>query len=255
MENIEKYAKYNLAEAVAKRTEFLLENLLPLPIGKVSILSANGGMGKSALALKCALDLAINEDIKILMHFSEDSIGEIKIRADEIIKTMNNKPYLSNIHLNDDSVLIQKDLFKKEQVQALKELFKDYKLVILDPLIGFIDFDENSNNYAKEFIANLTHIAHENNQAILLLHHHRKKTNDEETIIRGASAFIDAVRVHYTLSYNSQNKKHTIKIEKDNLNAKHFFNNSDIKEISIFPSQEQQPQQEIRIKGRKCQTI
>lgn len=267
MQNIQKYAKFNLAEAVAKKTDFILENLLPLPIGKVSILSANGGMGKSALSLKCALDLAINENIKVLIHFSEDSLGEIKLRADELITMMNNKPYLSNIHLNDDSVMIQQELFTKEhytnplniaEQKTLKHLFKGYKLVILDPLIGFINFDENLNGKAKEFISILTNIAKENEQAILLLHHHRKKSNDDETTtIRGASAFVDAVRVHYSLSYDKNTNKHIVKIEKDNLNAKAFFNGADTKPIQIFPSQEQdqQPQQPIKIKGRLCQPL
>lgn len=249
------YAKYNLLDAKAERTEFLLENILPLPIGKVSILSANGGVGKTFLSLKCALDLAINQTIKILMHLSEDSIGEIKLRAEALIKEMNNKPYLSNIHLNDDSVLIDKSLFTQEKIQTLKELLKDYKLVVLDPLIGFLSCSENDNNGAKEFINILTNIAHENKQAILLLHHHRKKSNDDdETTIRGASAFIDAVRVHYSLSYNKEKGKHTIKIEKDNLNAKHFFNGSDMKEISIFPNREKEIKNQNNIKGIKCKT-
>lgn len=134
------YFKQDLLNAKAERTEFLLENLLPLPIGKVSILSASGSVGKTSLALKCALDLATNEDVQILMHLSEDSMGEIKLRADEIMKTMNNKPYLSKIKINDDSVIIDKTLFTQERMEELKEYFKEYKLVVLDPLVAFINF-------------------------------------------------------------------------------------------------------------------
>lgn len=247
------YFKQDLLNAKAERTEFLLENLLPLPIGKVSILSANGGVGKTFLSLKCALDLAINENVKIGMHLSEDSIGEIKIRAEALIKEMNNKPYLSNIKINDDSIIIDKTLFTQEKITELKECFSGYKLIVLDPLIGFIITNENDNNGAKAFINLLTNIAYENKQAILLLHHHRKKSNDDdETTIRGASAFIDAVRVHYSLSYNKEKGKHLIKIEKDNLNAKAFFNGADTKEIIIFPKQEKEIKQ--KIKGIKCKT-
>lgn len=249
------YFKQDLLNAKAERTEFILENLLPLPIGKVSILSANGGVGKTFVSLKCALDLAINENLKIGMHLSEDSIGEIKIRTEALIKEMNNKPYLSNIKINDDNVIIDKTLFTQARIQELKECFNGYKLIILDPLIGFISCNENDNNGAKEFISILTHIARENKQAILLLHHHRKRTNDDdETTIRGASAFIDAVRVHYSLSYDKDKNKHIIKIEKDNLNAKQYFNGADKKEIQVFPIKEKEVIQYKSIKGIKCKT-
>ncbi|ULO04596.1 AAA family ATPase [Campylobacter sp. RM12651] len=249
------YFKQDLLNAKAERTEFLLENLLPLPIGKVSILSASGSVGKTSLALKCALDLATNEDVQILMHLSEDSMGEIKLRADEIMKTMNNKPYLSKIKINDDSVIIDKTLFTQERMEELKEYFKEYKLVVLDPLVAFINFNENDNKEAKEFVSILTHIAQENNQAILFLHHHRKKSNDdEEAIMRGASAFAHAIRVHYSLSYDKNKNKHIIKIEKDNLNAKYFLGGVEEKEIQIFPTKEKEATQRKPIKGIKWKT-
>ncbi|BAM11551.1 hypothetical protein HCN_0231 [Helicobacter cinaedi PAGU611] len=65
------------------------------------------------------------------------------------------------------------------------ELFKDYKLIVIYPLIAFYDGDENSNSQARRFMDCLNHIVRENDQAILITHHNTKGNNNETSKTRG----------------------------------------------------------------------
>lgn len=258
MTNIEQYSKELFTEHAneikAERTEFILHNLMPLPLGGVSILSSKGGVGKTFFTIKCALDLAINENIKIALWLSEDTKGEIKLRIDDIINTMNNKPYLSNIAINGADKQPIRDIFKRENQYYLQQALKDYKLVVLDPLAKFLTCNENDNIAMTDYISSLIEIAIKNNQAILLLHHHTKEDKDGFSTIRGASAIVNSVRLHYSLRYDKEKEKHILKIEKDNLNAKYFLGGVEEKEIQVFPIKEKEVTQRKTIKGIKWET-
>ena len=78
----------------------------------------------------------------------------------------------------------------------LKNSLKDVEFIILDPLIAFFGGDENNNSQAREFMNLLTEWADKEDKAILVVHHNNKSTTGG---IRGASAFVDAVRLQYEL--------------------------------------------------------
>jgi len=115
---------------------------------------------------------------------------------------------------------------------------KDFDFIILDPLIAFFGGDENNNSQAREFMNLLTEWADKEDKAILLVHHNNKSTTGG---IRGASAFVDAVRLQYQLFYPSEldeeslipNNYRIIKIIKDNWGVSKILNKTEI-EIEIF---------------------
>lgn len=211
-----------LHEVEAKSPEFILTDFLPIAKRKVTMLSAKGGEGKSFIAIQAGLRLA-NSGENVGMWLSEDEVGEIKERADLINQRIlfNNSEIPSNIYINGSEHY--PPFVSIDNFEMMLEAWKGFELVVIDPLIGFFAGNENDNGEAKRFMSILTSIAVQNNQSILILHHNSKAKDDEgNTSVRGASAFIDACRIQYSLRYDKESKKHLIKLEKDNVNAKKF---------------------------------
>lgn len=214
--------KTSLASVAAQSPEFILEDFLPLAKRKVTMLSAKGGSGKSFIAIQAGIRLT-NQGKKVGMWLSEDESGEIRERSDLINSRIlfNSNPLSEHLYINGSENYppqITHNMF-----EAIREAWKGLDLVVIDPLIGFFSGNENDNSQAKQFMSILTSIATQNNQAILVIHHNTKQDQDGNSTTRGASAFVDAVRILYNLKYDKEKQKHIIKIEKDNLNAKKFL--------------------------------
>jgi replicative DNA helicase len=220
-----------LSETKAKPVEFYLESFLPLPKGKVTLLSARGGTGKTFLLMQAAIKfIQEKKDRKVLLWLSEDESGESRERAENIVTR------ILGLEQSDTSTVTQNiDIIGSEEIteyindHSAKEaldFFTPYDLIVLDPLIAFYDGEENSNSEARRFMQHLTRIANVNKQSIVLIHHHGKANDEGKSSTRGASAFIDAARLLYELHYDSENDKHTISIEKENVPASKFHGKS-----------------------------
>ena len=113
-----------------------------------------------------------------------------------------------------------------------------FDFIILDPLIAFFGGDENNNSQAREFMNLLTEWADKEDKAILVVHHNNKSVTGG---IRGASAFVDAVRLQYQLYLPSELNEENllpsnyriIKVIKDNWGVTRMLNKNEI-EIEIF---------------------
>jgi replicative DNA helicase len=217
--------KTDLSQVKPKAPEFILTEFLPLAKRKVTMLSARGGSGKSFIAIQVGLRLAM-QNRRVGMWLSEDEMGEIRDRADRI----NERILFNQKSLTDmaSSLFINGSEYYPPQItpdnfELIKSAWSGLDLVVIDPLIAFFSGNENDNGQAKQFMSILTSIATLNNQAILVIHHNTKQDQDGNSTTRGASAFIDAVRILYNLQYDKESHKHTIKIGKDNLNAKKFL--------------------------------
>jgi len=216
--------KTSLASVAAQAPEFILEDFLPLAKRKVTMLSAKGGSGKSFIAIQAGIRLT-NQGKKVGMWLSEDESGEIRERADLINSRIlfNSNPLSEHLYINGSEHYPPQ--VTPGAFETIKEAWQGLDLVVIDPLIGFFSGNENDNSQAKQFMSVLTSIATQNNQAILVIHHNTKQDQDGNSTTRGASAFVDAVRILYSLKYHKEKQKHIIKIEKDNLNAKKFLGN------------------------------
>jgi replicative DNA helicase len=250
----------DFSEVEDKEIEFILEDFLPIPRKAVSLLSAKGGAGKSWLVLQLALRyINQNPTKKVFAWLSEDPTFATKKRAEKIVKdvlsswkgmkdlNLNSPLYRNFRYLGSDTRpfhFVNPD-DKNNKINSLfyklKHTLKDFEFIILDPLIAFFGGDENSNSQAREFMNLLTEWADKEDKAILVVHHNNKNSNSS---IRGASAFVDAVRLQYELKlYEDKDKeegstaitdnRRKINIIKDNWGVERIVGKKEI-DISIF---------------------
>lgn len=220
-----------LIEIEQKKPEFYLEDFMPIPKSALTLLSANGGSGKSFLSIQLAIRLTQDEKHKALLWLSEDPAGLSKHRAEEIINKIENVgKHLKNIDIIDD----MPPYITEANYNHFKELFLPYNLIVLDPLIAFFGGEENSNSQARFFMNMLNKMVRENKQSFLIIHHSTKGTKEQESRSRGASAFIDAVRLSYEIKIiENENTKREVVVNKDNFGVKQFFGESKV--IKILP--------------------
>jgi len=217
-------------EIKAKEPQFFCSDWLPIPRNTLTMISAPGGTGKSFLSIQLAIRIiAKNPEAKVLLWLSEDPLFLTKDRINKIFNRIlpnlldKKEEILKNIDIigAEQETIYFKKLEKKEREELEKELVLNYNVIVIDPLIAFYDGEENSNSQAREFMNLLNRMAQSRLLSIILIHHHNK--NSEGTKTRGASAFVDAVRLLYSIS-TIKNKeteeihptKRLIKIEKDN---------------------------------------
>lgn len=166
------------------------------------MLSASGGSGKSFVGLYILCQLKLQHDLRVFGFFSEDDVGVTKYRLEELRKVhtelddieiagKDSRP-LSFLSKNKNRNLIPSDYFH----QFTKEM-KEYDVILLDPLIAFLFEDENSNTESRVFMNLINEWCVTENKTVIVIHHHSKGQNGT---VRGASAFIDAIRLHYTIT-------------------------------------------------------
>ena len=254
--NIDTFKLKTFSKVENKDIEFILKDYLPIPKKAVTLLSAKGGAGKSWLVLQLALKFINQTGKKVFAWLSEDPDFATKKRAEKILNEIlinhNDTRYFDINHPIYDNFsylgsetkafhLIEYN-YKNQKINPifykLKHTLRNFDFIILDPLIAFFGGDENNNSQAREFMNLLTEWADKEDKAILVVHHNNKSTAGG---IRGASAFVDAVRLQYELLTNeSIDKKEIlpagyrkIKIKKDNWGVQRILNKKEI-EIQIF---------------------
>jgi len=265
----------NANKIIAKEPVFLCKDWLPIPQNTLTMISAPGGTGKSFLSIQLAIRIiAENPGKKVLLWLSEDPLFYTKDRIDKIFNRITphlkdkKEKILANIDIigADKSTIYFNELEKEKLIELGDELVVNYNVIVIDPLIGFYAGEENSNSEARRFMNILNKIAQDRLLSIILIHHH-SKNNGDGTKTRGASAFVDAVRLLYTLNtFNlkkDENKIHPtkrlLKIEKDNWGVRQVLGidefereilpyNINVKEINI---KEEENENNNLLKGLK----
>lgn len=231
----------------AKEAEFICKSWLPLPKNTVSLVSAGGGVGKSFLLLQAAMRMVRDENLKVFMWLSEDPLSLSRYRYEMIAKHI----------LESDTSVFDKDLhiagadsetihFLEEsragvsisgKLYQFKRALKEYDVIILDPLIAMFGADENNNAHARMFINLFTRWATKEKKTIIFIHHGTKNTSQS----RGASAFVDAVRLVYRVEHIKNDKgeitedeSRYVILDKDNNGAKKYLGSTKVKR-QIFP--------------------
>ena len=183
---------------------FYIKDFMPIQKNEVNLFSGKGGSGKSFLNLLLLAKLQ-KEKLKCFGFFSEDSKGITKKRCNTLAN--------NGVHDIDfvGVVIAGKDTKKESFVMRdkttglptespyfarFKRAVKDFDIILIDPLIAFYGLDENSNGEIRFFMDLLNRFCSTENKTILLIHHHSKQGAS-----RGASAIVDAVRMHYEISF------------------------------------------------------
>ena len=237
----------NANEIDAREPSFYCKEWLPIPRNTLTMISAPGGTGKSFLSIQLAIRIITeNPNSKVLLWLSEDPLYYTKDRINKIFERIvthlqdKKEEILANIDIigAEQQTIYFNELNQKQLKELGDELVTNYNVVVLDPLIAFYSGEENSNSEARAFMNILNRMAQDRLMSIILIHHHNKMENGGRT--RGASAFVDAVRLLYTLNTIKTGEKEIhptkrkIVIEKDNWGVKQLLGVSEF-EREILP--------------------
>lgn len=221
----------SLKEIEEEQIEYICEDWLPVPRKTVSMIVAEGGIGKSWILLQLALrHLIKNPNEKVFAWLSEDPKGLSKFRAKLICSKILG---LEQEKINEKLFISDSPTFpiNFNNIQKVKEQLKKFDVILLDPLIGFYSGDENSNADARIFMQHFTKWASEENKTITFIHHASKGSGKS----RGASAIVDAVRLVYEIEKIDKNDmKRKFKIGKDNYGVKNILDCTEFERV-VFP--------------------
>ena len=236
-----------LDQVKAEEAEFICKSWLPFPKNTVSLVTAGGGVGKSFLLLQAAMRMIRDERLKVFMWLSEDALSLSKYRSEMIAKNILEAEidaFSKNLHIaGADSETIhfleesRAGVEVSSQFYQFKRMLRRYDVIILDPLIAMFGADENNNAHARKFINLFTRWATKEEKTIIFIHHGTKNSSQS----RGASAFVDAVRLVYKVEAIKDDKGEAqeddmrwIILDKDNNGAKKYLGSSKVKR-QVFP--------------------
>ena len=206
---------------------WIIDDILPYHV--VTMLSGDGGLGKSTLALQTAVIAATGQDwfgrkvaaIKVLIVACEDDQDELHRRLYDICTHLNvGFEDLENIRIipgaGYDNVLVDFDDFanhgrRTEFCEFVEAQAKDFgaQLIILDSLHDFFAGNENARPQARQFINHLRRIAMERDGAVLLLAHPSLSGLRDKTGNSGSTAWNNTVRSRLYL-YRPEDAQHLI---------------------------------------------
>ncbi len=194
-----------------------------LPAGKLAVMSAPGGTGKSFLLLELALSVAAGEPVVAgiapsaagpvrYVSFEEDEI-DIHNRLVALFQTFSTisppvETFFCSALEGENLPLLKNDEKNEEAVEYLENICEGMRLVVLDPLSRLHESDENSNSEMKKLMQVLIFIARKTRCAIVVAHHTSKSAvlNGQgglQQSARGASCLVDDPRLVLTLSRKS----------------------------------------------------
>lgn len=247
--DINKLEYVTLNKVVKVHQDFILKDLIPFPKHCLNMLASNGGMGKSFLALRLANQHIFDTGENVACWFTEDEAPFVKGRYDTLkennmVKDIKDEKLFLITQQPPQLARIEKGIFVANY-DALAEIrafcaINSIKLLILDPLIAFYGGSENDNSQARIFMQPFIEFCKQDDITIILIHH-AKKPSKEYSGVRGASAFVDAVRCLYEMNYpvdddgdNDSNKIEdgfrTLTCKKDNRGVRQILKTLDWEE-------------------------
>lgn len=228
--NIFTINKNCILDVVEKEPEFYLKNWLPIPLGTITIISAQGGTGKTWIVIQIALRFILeNPKLKVFLWLSEDLESIVKHRMNSVCSDILDTKLddrFKNITTTDTAPqpLLERDkgVYKMSyRFEQLKVELKDYDLIVLDPLLAFYGGEENDNSQARLFMQPFMNWCKETNKSVVFLHHSNKPAGDNIlSKTRGAGAFVDASRVCYEVNKVYQKDKKSLDLDLNSLHLR-----------------------------------
>ena len=227
VDDIAKYKAINLLSSTPPPCRYVIDGFLPEPI--TAAIVAPGSTGKSFYLMQMAACAAsglpffgcsVSRPGGVLMLSAEDDQDEIARRlhavrdrlklnsdlTDEQEKLLGENFYPVTRLADDNRITVKLNGtvdWNSALINSIIRTAKDIpnlRLIILDPVARFRGGDENANEDATKFVEALEKIRKETGVTVLCAHHSRKGgTGESAEDIRGASAFVDALRFAATL--------------------------------------------------------
>jgi len=187
------------------------------PIGAVTLMNAHGGTGKSLLALKMAMHIAIGKDIlgastnreKVAYLSLEDPSEILRSRIYRIMRDMIKNDFNCIDNIKERLMIIDRygipTLIAERKDENIRDtettislidqlLTYNIKCLFVDTLIRTHNLNENNNAHMGTLLAKYEKIAKEAGCAVILLHHLPKGNENKAYAARGASAITDNAR-------------------------------------------------------------
>lgn len=213
----------------APKRRWLLHNTLPL--GKVGMLVAPGGTGKSFLMIQLAVAVATHtrladhwqvdspgaslilcaeEDDEDLHHRLQDVLAATTAHTPATQQLIEQHVHIKSMlaidnlmtHANDRNEIVQTDYVARLVLTA--QQIPDLKLIIIDPASRFRGGNENAAQDTTRFVEALERLRSATGATVLLVHHTNKGSINSEDVTqgasRGSSALTDGVRWQMSLS-------------------------------------------------------
>lgn len=245
--NIQDAKVHRFVNTPPPKRRWLLHNTLPL--GKVGMVVAPGGTGKSFLMIQLALAVATNT--RLANHWQVDSPGSCLILCAEeddedlhhrlkavLDSSFANSPALQQLitdrvhiksmltvdnlmtHANDRGEIVQTDYVDRLALTLLQ--FTDLKLIVIDPASRFRGGNENAAQDTTRFVEALELLRSATGATVLVVHHTNKGSMSADEVnqgaSRGSSALTDGVRWQMSLSKPTAKQAQALGIVKHCLN-------------------------------------
>lgn len=218
-----------------------------LPFGKVGVIVAPGGTGKSqfmlqmGVAVACGMPLAgswaVGESGGVLMLLAEDDEDELHRRLNNIMSRMaqtRQHAEIQNVRANliiksmvgennqMTSALLNRDVEQTVYVDRLIVTAKqvpNLKLIIFDPASRFRGGDENDAQDTTRFVEAVERVSQATGATVLFAHHTSKAsmqaTEASQAASRGSSALSDGVRWQMNLAKLTERESKEYGIDSD----------------------------------------
>lgn len=193
----ERFSLVKLNEVGREDVSFLFYPYIP--IGKVTLLAGEPGVGKSWIAL--ALASLASKGERLFEESRQEPVNVLICSAEDGIRdTM--KPRLECFSRDESRIIAVEDRFtlNTSGLIKLEEAIKDAdaKLVIIDPIVAFVgaNRDINKSNEVRQVLDALSAIAERNSCAFLVIAHFNKdsKNTKANNRIMGSVDFVAGVR-------------------------------------------------------------
>ena len=223
----------------------------------VSLTASAGGIGKTSLTMVEAVAIAtgkpllnqpVHERTKVWIVNLEDPRSEGLLRLAAVMQHYNIKhaDMAGWLFLDgEDDIRItlaaetregvtENDALLQYMTNKIKQL--GIGVVIIDPLIGAHQVNENSNMAVQVVVAMLRKLARDTGASVHPVHHIRKGNGDDATVdsVRGANALIGAARAARVLNKVTEEAAEKLGLEGDA--AKGIFRSDDAKANLAAPS-------------------
>jgi len=224
-----------LASSPPEPAKFRLDGWLPERT--VTLLSANGGVGKSNLSLQLAVALTTGQDFlniqtkqsKVLVISAEDEARTVHFRVANVcqesgITTQELTP-LSVYDLTQHDCVMWKDGRATDRMQWLADKVVQHKadVVIIDNASDVFIANENDRAEVRGFMRCLNMIAVGTNAAVLVLAHVDKASvrttagSDSNTTFSGSTAWNNSARSRWAMVKSADDAEIILRHEKSNL--------------------------------------
>jgi hypothetical protein len=177
-----------------------------IPIGKITMLGGDPGMGKSYIALAVAAAVTQGDPLPGQGSRSNEPMN-VLILAGEDDPSDTLKPRLVSLNADQDKVAIFADdiILDDHGIRVIRELMESTsaRLLIVDPIVAFLGakMDMNRSNEVRPRMKALANIGRDFNAAVLVVRHLRKQGSNG---VKGKDIYNGAGSIDFTAAVRSE---------------------------------------------------